>query len=295
MSFNVINGELYVLGDSFFSGSITGSSNISASGNLLINNIIVNDITGSGDLNISGSIYLQTTPTTGTPTININSFGITDRTINSSTFDISTTSANRNLAINSADHLYLRAGTNNTQGRIYIRSGLSGYASDILLRVPSSIGDRPSTKIIKEEITELNTADIEKFLEATRIVKYKNRLNKEYEYSIIIEDEQEKENSLIKDVVKREEGLYVYHSYEEIPDFLKPYVDTENFTVKTFFEEDIEYKDYYFNPLVFDNTSFNNIAVSAIQYNYNRIKQLEKENQNLKEIIAKILDKIGGV
>jgi hypothetical protein len=66
MSFNVINGELYVLGDSFFSGSITGSSNISASGNLLINNIIVNDITGSGDLNISGSIYLQTTPTTGT-------------------------------------------------------------------------------------------------------------------------------------------------------------------------------------------------------------------------------------
>jgi hypothetical protein len=43
MSFNVINGDLYVLGESFFSGSITGS----------------------GDLSLSGSIYLQTTPITG--------------------------------------------------------------------------------------------------------------------------------------------------------------------------------------------------------------------------------------
>ena len=112
-------------------------------------------------------------------------------------------------------------------------------------------------------------------LDKTKILKYRNKITNEYAYSFIIEDEQEKENILIQSIIKREQGIYLFHSYEEIPNFLKPYVNTENFTIKD--------QSYYFNPLVYDDTSFHNIIMSAVQFNYKKIKKLENEIALIKE------------
>ena len=191
----------------------------------------------------------------------------------------------RDFRVSATRHLYLESGLQNSNGRIYIKSGLTGYTADTLLRVPTTGGALPSTKIIKDNIEDLNTVDIKNLLDNTRIIKYRNKLTNEESYSIIIEDEIEKNNVLIKDLVKRENSLYIFHSYDDIPDFLKPYVNTENFTIETYHEQEKKVVKYYFNPLVFDNVSLGNISISAIQYNHNRIKKLEQEVEELKQLI----------
>ncbi len=70
MSTTFVNGALIVAQGSEFLGAVTASGDISGSDNITITNI-----TASGDLTISGSIFLQTTPTTGTSGTSIISQG----------------------------------------------------------------------------------------------------------------------------------------------------------------------------------------------------------------------------
>jgi hypothetical protein len=143
------------------------------------------------------------------------------------------------------NNLLLRSGTGT--GRIFIRSGLSGFTTDQLLRVPSSFGDLPSTQLIKENIKQLNEKEIIDIFDKINIVEYTDKFTNQIKYSLIIEDELEKQNDLFKSIIKREERSFRFEKEEDIPDFLKEYIGTEHITK----EEDA----YYFNPLVYDATS----------------------------------------
>jgi hypothetical protein len=143
------------------------------------------------------------------------------------------------------NNLLLRSGTGT--GRIYIRSGLTGYTSDQLLRVSTSGGALPSTRIIKKDIKEIPNEQIIEIFDKINILEYKDKFTNEKKYSLIIEDELEKQNDLFKSIIKREEKSFRFEKEEDIPDFLKEYIGTEHITK----EEDA----YYFNPLVYDATS----------------------------------------
>jgi hypothetical protein len=160
----------------------------------------------------------------------------------------------------------LRAGVNNSAGRIYIRSGLTGYTTDTLLGVGTTA--QPSTKLIKTDIEQIPEQDIIDLFDNINIVKYKNQFTNQKTYSLIIEDELENQNELFASLIKREEGIYRFEKEEDIPDFLKQYIGTET----------LEFKNnaYYFNPLTYDTFGLWNLTVQAIKINQKKIKDLEE-------------------
>lgn len=160
----------------------------------------------------------------------------------------------------------LRAGVNNSAGRIYIRSGLTGYTTDTLLGVGTTA--QPSTKLIKTDIEQIPEEDIIDLFDKINIVKYKNQFTNQKTYSLIIEDELENQNELFASLIKREEGIYRFEKEEDIPDFLKQYIGTET----------LEFKNnaYYFNPLTYDTFGLWNLTVQAIKINQKKIKDLEE-------------------
>jgi hypothetical protein len=158
-------------------------------------------------------------------------------------------STNDNVQIEAGRHIFLRAATGLSTGRIYIKSGLSGYTSDTLLRVPGFGGDLPSTKILKTDFEDIDDNHILNLFENINIVKYKDKMSGDNKYSFIIENELDNQNHLFASIIKREEGTYRFQSKDDIPEFLKEYIDTEALTIN---EED---GAYYFNPLVYDSVS----------------------------------------
>jgi hypothetical protein len=155
---------------------------------------------------------------------------------------------------------------NNSAGRIYIRSGLTGYTTDTLLGVGTTA--QPSTKLIKTDIEQIPEQDIIDLFDKINIVKYKNHFTNQKTYSLIIEDELENQNELFASLIKREEGIYRFEKEEDIPDFLKQYIGTET----------LEFKNnaYYFNPLTYDTFGLWNLTVQAIKINQKKIKDLEE-------------------
>jgi hypothetical protein len=182
----------------------------------------------------------------------------------------------RDIRLESRQHIYLRAARGLIAGRIYIRSGLTGYTADTLLRVPGT-GDQPSTKILKTDFESINDDSVLNIFETINIVKYKEQMTGDSRYSFLIEDELDKQNDLFKSIIKREEGTYRFAGESDIPQFLQQYIGTEALVYN---EED---EAYYFNPLVYDSVSLLNLAIQNLKINQKRINNLEERLQALEE------------
>jgi hypothetical protein len=209
---------------------------------------------------------------------------------------ISSTGGNGNLVISADDHLSLRSSQSGTTGRIYVRSGVNTTyrTSDQLLINPTG-GTVISTKAIKTDIENVEDEQVLNFIDKIEIKKYQNLMEEKNAYSIIIEDELEKQEPLLTGLINRQQGTYRFSEYKDIPDFLIPYIDTEYFTQ----ESD---GSYFFNSFVYDATSVFSLNVKATKILNNKakdfelkIKKLEQENAELRQIIAKVLNKIGEV
>jgi hypothetical protein len=109
------------------------------------------------------------------------------------------------FAINAQNDLFLRAGRatpgQTSTRRIYIQSGLVNYTSDVVLRVPTLGGALPSTQIIKDNIESLNENEIIEIFDKIDIIKYTDLMSNETHYSLIIENELEKQNNLFKSLI----------------------------------------------------------------------------------------------
>jgi hypothetical protein len=189
------------------------------------------------------------------------------------------------ITVQSRKSIYLEA----VDGYIYGASNNVSSGTDYKILAEGVPARQVSTKLIKSNIQSINQNLIGEFLDKIEVKKYYNNLAETSGISLIIEDEIEKQNPFSDYLFSRNNGMA---RFKKLPDFLLPYKDNESL-IKT--EGEGENKRYIFSPMTINEYSLNSLSLASAKFNYNRIKQLEKENQNLKEIIAKILDKIGGV
>jgi hypothetical protein len=193
------------------------------------------------------------------------------------------------IELNSAQHIFLRAGRFDTGGRIYVQSPA---LAQTILRNPNGTGGlegatEVSSKIVKENFEAINKVEIETLLDTVEMKKFNYKENKYYTgYSFIIEDEVEKNTPLIKDIIYNIEGTVLYDNFEEVPDYLKPYLNT-NYLRK---REDGKYE---YSSLEYRTSALAGITLAATQLNHNKIKDLEEENKKLKQEIALIKQKLG--
>ena len=61
-------------------------------------------------------------------------------------------------------------------------------------KIDNSADNAPSTKIIKKDIEAIDDSSIDQFLDIVEIKKYTNMLNGREQVSLIIEDEEDKNN-----------------------------------------------------------------------------------------------------
>jgi hypothetical protein len=199
----------------------------------------------------------------------------------------------RSIWLNSSQSIYLRAGqsTGGVTSRIYVQNGSTSYGLTVL-RNPDGTGGlatatEVSSKIVKENFEAINKVEIETLLDTVEMKKFNYKQNKYFTgYSFIIEDEVEKNTPLIKDIVYNIEGTVLYDNFEEVPDYLKPYLNT-NYLRK---REDGKYE---YSSLEYRSSALAGITLAATQLNHNKIKDLEEENKKLKQEIALIKQKLG--
>jgi hypothetical protein len=184
------------------------------------------------------------------------------------------------------------AGTPSTGTRIYLQNGgISGYGLQPL-RNPNGLGGfdgatEVSSKIVKENFEIIKTEEIETLLNTIEMRKFNYKENKYFTgYSFIIEDELEKNTPLIKDIVYSIEGTKLYNTFEEVPEYLKPYLNTNYLKQR----EDGKYE---YSSLEYRSSALAGITLAATQLNHNRIKELEEENKKLKEEISLIKARLG--
>jgi hypothetical protein len=168
------------------------------------------------------------------------------------------------------DYVYASRGTESTTNGARITVGTLGV----------------STKIVKKDINSLDYNDIDNFLETIEPKKFTNIMKNKEKISLIIEDEQDKNLPFSNILFKREDKLF---SFSELPDYLKPYEDDEN-TIQKKFKEDGEILSYFFSPLVIDEQTLNGLLIASVKYNHNRIKQLEQEVAELKNLVQELIN-----
>jgi hypothetical protein len=199
-------------------------------------------------------------------------------------------STNSNLILGSANDLFIRASLNGGTGRIYVSS--TATTGDVLLRnatgtSSSSSHTAVSSKILKENLEDIESNDILKFLEKVNIKKFNYKQNKYQKgISFVIEDEIEKETPFFNDMSINVQDTVVYDSFDNIPKFLQPYIGTEYLIQK-------EDGKYYYSSTEYLTSNLAGVTLAAVQLNHNRIKALEEENQKLKDEIVLIKQHLG--
>jgi len=163
------------------------------------------------------------------------------------------------------DYVYASRGTEDTGDGARIRVGTLGV----------------STKIVKRDINSLDYNDIDIFLETIEPKKFTNIMKNKEKISLIIEDEQDKNLPFSNILFKREDKLF---TFSKLPDYLKPYEDDEN-TIQKVFKEDGGILSYFFSPLVIDEQNLNGLLIASVKHNHNRIRKLEQEIEELKQLI----------
>jgi hypothetical protein len=228
----------------------------------------------------------------------------TDLLFTSSTSNIiiGTTGENKSTTISGKSHVSLFAGDAGTNGYVllsatgdyvYAQSTLVGGATGAARRVATSNGGGfnptyyPSSRIVKDNITSMSEQKVINFFEKVDIKQYnyKDYPNKKA-YSLIIEDEVEKNTPFMEDLIVHEDSSVMYESYDSIPEYLKPYIDDS-----TLFKK-IDDR-YYYSPKSVNLNSIIFLNSSIAKINQKRIKDLEEENKTLKEEIALIKEKLG--
>lgn len=168
------------------------------------------------------------------------------------------------------------------------------YASRLSLSTASSarvaVGTGGvSTKIVKTNIQNIDYNQLDNFLNLIEPKKFTNVMKNKEKVSIIIEDEEDK-NIPFKDMLfKREDKLYYFQS---LPEYLIPYENNIEVIEKDY-SGNGEIIGYYFSPKVIDEQTLNGLVLASVKYNHTRIKQLEEENQKLKDEIALIKQHLG--
>jgi len=140
----------------------------------------------------------------------------------------------------------------------------------------------PSTRIIKANITAVEDIKISEFLDKIEIKEFDNLLYNKKDISLIIEDEEEKNNPFSNLLFDKIEHGFIF---KELPSYLKPYENNE---------EIIEKKgdNYYFSPKIYNMNALLSISIASNKYNYNRIKKLEEKNLILNSRVDKLGRKV---
>lgn len=146
-----------------------------------------------------------------------------------------------------------------------------------------------STKIVKDNISDLDYNEIENFIEIIKPVSFRNKIKNKDKISIIIEDEEDKNLPFSNMLFKREDKLYRFY---ELPEFLIPYINQEEIIQKEY-DKDNNIVGYYFSPKVIDDQTYNGLLLASIKNNHMKIKKLEEEKESLKNEIENIKNYIG--
>jgi hypothetical protein len=202
------------------------------------------------------------------------------------------------LAITSDKNIsYLYTTSNSTldiiANSIYLKPRTGGGAfitrpSDgVNFFISTGSGGNLSSKIIKKNIEAIQETDIYNFIDRVQVKKYFNLLNNVEEISIIIEDEEKNNNPFINIIT--EKGLSVSFN-NTLPDYLKQY-EKDKDVIEVF--EQGENKIYNASIKSLKIKEYIGATLAAAKLNHNRIKELEEENQKLKDEIALIKQHLG--
>lgn len=162
--------------------------------------------------------------------------------------------------------------------KIYVRGGnVSSYEA---LYNPNggaftSGHTQVSTKLVKENITSIDTAKLEEFIETLDIKSF-DYIGGGKGISMIIEDEVAEQIPFQEELFIRENGKYLYEKLEDIPEALVPYLDTEYFTHN-------EDGSYAFNPVTYDMDNLLSLSLAIIKEQHEEIKELKKDIKEIKD------------
>jgi len=172
------------------------------------------------------------------------------------------------LTVSSAKNLRLFAGTGS---KIFIKSGSLAEAP---LRNPNGLGSLDgateySTKIIKKDIKPISDADVIKFIETLDIKSFKYKSDNRPGVSLMIEDEISDNIPFKEELFHRMDEALIYEKFEDIPEFLKEYVNTPNFKK--------EGEKYIFKPMVYNVGHLLSLSLAVNKNLNSRVKQLEAD------------------
>jgi hypothetical protein len=140
----------------------------------------------------------------------------------------------------------------------------------------STTGGNISSKIIKNNIDNLDYDKILEFIEKVTIKEYYNEVTKVKELSLIIEDEELNNNPFINLITEKTPSLVFFNI---LPDYLQNYENDEEVIQKEYQGENVKYTVYIKSLKLKEYIS---ATLAATKLNHNRIKQLETENEQLK-------------
>jgi hypothetical protein len=147
-----------------------------------------------------------------------------------------------------------------------------------------------STKIVKTNIQHIDYNQLDSFLNLIQPKKFTNIMKNKEKISLIIEDEEDRNIPFKNILFKREEKLY---TFKTLPSYLLPYENDTEVIQKEYLPNSTEIVGYYFSPKVLDEQTLHGLTLAAAKYNHTRIKDLEEENQKLKDQIASIKQHLG--
>ena len=162
-----------------------------------------------------------------------------------------------------------------TGGSIWVR----GNGSD-LVQLRLGLGTLVSSKIAKKDIFELNQNDINDFIEKVEIKEFSYKKDNKKSISLIIEDEEEKNNPFSEILFTRDNKREKYNKWDDVPEWLKEYKNTPNLTE--------ENGIYYFNPKTYDLSVLSSITLASVKQQNKKIKELENKIEELYKIIENL-------
>jgi hypothetical protein len=235
-------------------GTVTGTTYIPA-GNFTSVNITFTSVDGVENLNDNVSSWIVHNIDRGVAESILN-LGHNSSTLSSRMIDLSATGT-----------------VNGTEG-VWVSS--KDFNNSTRYRVDDAAdGSGPSTKIIKTNIRDIEDQKIESFIDKTSIKIYDNLLYNKTGISLIIEDEEEKDNPFKNELFTQGKSNY---SFETLPNFLIPYENDPEVIQK-------HGNYYYFTPKNYSKDNFMGLMMASIKHNNNRIKKLEQEVEELKQLI----------
>lgn len=133
-----------------------------------------------------------------------------------------------------------------------------------------------SSKLVKENIEDLDPELITQFIETLDIKKFNYIDGGKSDISLIIEDEMIEGIPFQEELFVRDNGKYQYEKLEDIPLQLRPYIDTDNFTAN-------DDGSYDFNPITYNVQTMLSLSLAVNKQQHEEIKQLKNEIKDIKD------------